>query len=217
MNEAEAREALTRWREVDSQRDSLIRAARAAGISKYEIHQLTGIARTTIDRILNPGAPVTTHTAVIDAGNAVTVIVSDQRGDREDFPAVPLGNTDDLQGHAERFLAMEGWHLTGAWEADSGTLRAPVKRGSRVNEPGMRDAIVKGTAQYILRGHLHTKKPPHTEAQILAHVRYELRGAEAYGYTFPDDTPEQIAAEADKLADDVAARNPNWDQWAFGN
>jgi hypothetical protein len=33
-------------------RDSLVRAARQAGISKHRIYVLTGIARTTIDSIL---------------------------------------------------------------------------------------------------------------------------------------------------------------------
>jgi len=35
-------------------RDNMIRRARAAGITKHRIHALTGIARTTIDRILKP-------------------------------------------------------------------------------------------------------------------------------------------------------------------
>lgn len=56
MNEAEAREALQRWREGTSQRDSLFRAARDAGITKHQIHQITGVARTTIDRILGGDA-----------------------------------------------------------------------------------------------------------------------------------------------------------------
>lgn len=52
MTEAEAREALQHWRESVSQRDSLFRAALEAGITKHQIHQITGVARTTIDRIL---------------------------------------------------------------------------------------------------------------------------------------------------------------------
>jgi murein tripeptide amidase MpaA len=35
-----------------SGRDDMVRRARAAGVSKHRIHILTGIARTTIDRIL---------------------------------------------------------------------------------------------------------------------------------------------------------------------
>jgi predicted transcriptional regulator len=53
MTEAEALEALGRWHENDSQRDDVVRSAREAGVSKYQIHQITGLARTTIDRILD--------------------------------------------------------------------------------------------------------------------------------------------------------------------
>jgi hypothetical protein len=37
---------------VTHDRDSRIRAAAAAEISKHRIHQLTGIATTTVDRVL---------------------------------------------------------------------------------------------------------------------------------------------------------------------
>ena len=37
---------------VDSRRDEVIRSAIEAGLSKSEVHRLTGMARTTIDRIL---------------------------------------------------------------------------------------------------------------------------------------------------------------------
>lgn len=60
MNEIEvaAIEAeLVQWgqqrRGSDAQRDSLVRMAVLAGISKHRIYVLTGIARTTIDRILS--------------------------------------------------------------------------------------------------------------------------------------------------------------------
>ena len=52
----EAREMLTAWAAehdaVDSRRDEVVRAAIDAGLSKSEVHRLTGIARTTIDRIV---------------------------------------------------------------------------------------------------------------------------------------------------------------------
>lgn len=35
-------------------RDTLVRGAVAAGVSKNRIHTITGVARTTIDRILRP-------------------------------------------------------------------------------------------------------------------------------------------------------------------
>lgn len=47
-----AEEALEAWAASDRQRDQLVRAANAAGVSKNRIHTITGIARTTVDRIL---------------------------------------------------------------------------------------------------------------------------------------------------------------------
>ena len=47
--------ALSNWAEdqalLTAQRNRLVCEALAAGITKQEIHQLTGIARTTINRI----------------------------------------------------------------------------------------------------------------------------------------------------------------------
>ena len=43
---------LRRWRENYDKRDDVIRAAYYAGLSKMEIHKLTGISRTTIDAVL---------------------------------------------------------------------------------------------------------------------------------------------------------------------
>lgn len=40
------------WRAMHDQRDDLVREAHKAGISVLRIHHLTGIARSTIDRIL---------------------------------------------------------------------------------------------------------------------------------------------------------------------
>jgi DNA invertase Pin-like site-specific DNA recombinase len=51
----QARELLTAWAAdqaaVASRRDDVVLAALAAGVSKSEVHRLTGIARTTVDRI----------------------------------------------------------------------------------------------------------------------------------------------------------------------
>lgn len=46
---------LIEWAYVARDRDNRVRAAVAAGISKHHVHQLTGIGRTTIDRILAAG------------------------------------------------------------------------------------------------------------------------------------------------------------------
>jgi hypothetical protein len=52
VNQQEAEQALLAWASIE--RDELVRAAHEAGVSKNRIHTLTGIARTTIDRILEP-------------------------------------------------------------------------------------------------------------------------------------------------------------------
>jgi len=43
---------------VGSRRDEVVRAALDAGLSKSEVHRLTGMARTTIDRIAGTVAAV---------------------------------------------------------------------------------------------------------------------------------------------------------------
>ncbi len=52
----QARELLALWaaeqHAVAGRRDEVVRAAVEAGLSKAEVHRLTGIARTTIDRIV---------------------------------------------------------------------------------------------------------------------------------------------------------------------
>ena len=52
----QAREMLAAWvserRSVTERRDDVVQTAVQAGLSKAEVHRLTGIARTTIDRIL---------------------------------------------------------------------------------------------------------------------------------------------------------------------
>jgi hypothetical protein len=52
MTPWEAEEMLSEWVTVTRDRDNRVRAAVAAGITKHRVHQLTGIGRTTIDRIL---------------------------------------------------------------------------------------------------------------------------------------------------------------------
>jgi len=43
---------LTEWAVVTRDRDARVLAAVAAGLSKHRVHQITGIGRSTIDRIL---------------------------------------------------------------------------------------------------------------------------------------------------------------------
>ena len=52
MTREEAEQMLSEWVIVTRDRDSRVRAAVAAGVSKHRVHQLTGISRSTIDRIL---------------------------------------------------------------------------------------------------------------------------------------------------------------------
>jgi hypothetical protein len=56
MRPEEAEQLLIEWAMTNRDRDNLVRAAVASGVSKHRVHELTGIARTTIDRILaTPG------------------------------------------------------------------------------------------------------------------------------------------------------------------
>jgi len=56
----QAKEMLTAWAAeqdaVATRRNEVVRAAVDAGVSKSEVHRLTGIARTTIDRIIDAAA-----------------------------------------------------------------------------------------------------------------------------------------------------------------
>ncbi len=55
MTREEAEQMLTEWVIVTRDRDNRVRAAVGTGVSKHRVHQLTGISRSTIDRILAPG------------------------------------------------------------------------------------------------------------------------------------------------------------------
>jgi hypothetical protein len=56
----QARELLAAWAAerdaVTARRDEVVRAAVSAGVSKSEVHRLTGIARSTLDRIIGAAA-----------------------------------------------------------------------------------------------------------------------------------------------------------------
>jgi hypothetical protein len=57
MTPEEAEAMLTEWAFVTRDRDNRVRWAVGAGVSKHRVHQLTGISRVTIDRILAASAP----------------------------------------------------------------------------------------------------------------------------------------------------------------
>jgi hypothetical protein len=87
---------------------------------------------------------------------------------------------------------------------------------AKAGDPEMREALVRGIAQYILRGEMHTKRAPHSDAQILARARHDVAEMTAYDYIFPEGEAERIAADAEELARWQQDHNPNWDQWAQG-
>jgi hypothetical protein len=53
MTTGEAERLLAEWAASSGGRDAVVLAAHRAGVSKHRIHLLTGIARTTLDRILS--------------------------------------------------------------------------------------------------------------------------------------------------------------------
>lgn len=57
MTREEAEQLLSEWVLVTRERDNRVRAAVTAGITKHRVHQITGIGRSTIDRILAAAAP----------------------------------------------------------------------------------------------------------------------------------------------------------------
>ncbi|MFJ6566667.1 hypothetical protein ACIQNU_04555 [Streptomyces sp. NPDC091292] len=75
---AAAEQALSHYRQAIDGRDGMVRDATTSGISKNRIHTLTGIARTTIDRILEDTMAV--------------VLVSAQSGDQ--VPGHELADPD---------------------------------------------------------------------------------------------------------------------------
>ena len=54
MTTTEAEAALAEWAANHAQRDNLVLAAIKAGVTKRRIHVITGLGRTTINRILKP-------------------------------------------------------------------------------------------------------------------------------------------------------------------
>jgi len=52
MGPEEAEQMLSEWAIITRDRDTRVRAAVTAGLSKHRVHRITGIGRSTIDRIL---------------------------------------------------------------------------------------------------------------------------------------------------------------------
>lgn len=64
MTPGEAEQLLVEWAASFGGRDALVLGAYRAGVSKHRIHALTGIARTTLDRILSEESIVSIGTEV---------------------------------------------------------------------------------------------------------------------------------------------------------
>ena len=64
----QARELLIEWAAVTASRDARVRTAFVSGLSKSEISRLTGLARTTVDRIVDfPADSPETDPAGVDS------------------------------------------------------------------------------------------------------------------------------------------------------
>lgn len=72
----QAEQELAAWAAANEYRDEIIKAAYRAGVTKAKIHAMTGVARTTIDRVLQDPAP---HAALSDAASReqLTVFLGD--------------------------------------------------------------------------------------------------------------------------------------------
>lgn len=136
----DAERELTNYHRVVTDRDNMVRRARAAGISKNRIHTLTGIARTTIDRI--PLEAPVTYTAEIGispltslTGMCGVTITPDQP-----TPGEGLDNVDttisaaqaadmergEVIEAAETVLAAHGWTVCGEWVDGDNSYYATV-------------------------------------------------------------------------------------------
>jgi transposase len=82
---------------VDEQRDEVVRVAVDAGISKSEAHRITGISRSTIDRIVAsaPDGPETAH-----GGNATMSTGQKSRSNRRSERLGPqISTIQPASGH----------------------------------------------------------------------------------------------------------------------
>lgn len=112
--------ALRKWaaqrRESDETRDELVLGAIAAGISKHRIHVLTGIARTTINRIHQQGGAVSTKQEEIVRAKGVI--------DGAATLAEAAQKARDFADEMDR-MAAEGYDLCDPVEDDYGFITKP--------------------------------------------------------------------------------------------
>ena len=68
MSPEEAEQMLSEWAIITRDRDTRVRTAVAAGLSKHRVHRITGIGRSTIDRILAGTPAAECANSVPDSG-----------------------------------------------------------------------------------------------------------------------------------------------------
>lgn len=68
MTREEAEQMLTEWCEVTRDRDNRVRAAVAAGVTKYRVNQITRLGRSTIDRIMAAAPDAPDGAAIVQPG-----------------------------------------------------------------------------------------------------------------------------------------------------
>lgn len=130
LSAEEVEQELVDYRAVVDDRDPMVRRALQAGVSKNRIHVLSGIARTTIDRIPKEPA-VTTYTAEIGLSPRISLngycgvtVTPDApapgKGLDNVDTAIPTGQAGDMERDeiidaAETVLAANGWAAEGDW------------------------------------------------------------------------------------------------------
>lgn len=118
--QAAAERDLTEYRRIASSRDSRVLEAHNTGISKNRIHTLTGIARTTVDRIVEDSMTIT--------------LVSAQTGDSA--PGYELADPDcpDIPGLLERVDVQEFMDANGYGPDDPDELMYVVTDDSNISD-----------------------------------------------------------------------------------
>ena len=153
MTTEEAEAALQAWATV--QRDELVQAAREAGVSKYRISQITGIARPTIDRILKPPTEPPHVKIAAYLANATSQWPKPQPGGLTRLPG--MANVYTPENVAEALLADPGFRglKLGTWiNTPSGeVLAAAVAALSPPLFPADADLLVRALTLAARRQH----------------------------------------------------------------
>lgn len=90
MTPGQAEELLTEWAAVAASRDARVLAALDAGLTKHRIHVLTGISRSTIDRIRANFEHSVLVTAELNANPRYRAALKDAEAASWDEPGVSV-------------------------------------------------------------------------------------------------------------------------------